>query len=356
MAHNGVEGPKETPPHRTRHQITRSISELSSPIRLHRHHSHRAVKERERDGLSPAPQAAIPMTQTRMSLDGSRSDGVTPNLSPNASRRTSILIAPTDEPSATVSSTTTPAPPNLLTSKVPTEDDIARERQKAAVRESGLKKSLTELEAFSTATTRHLDDTYYSVLEKLGTLQSTIVALKELAGLSQQMNNTFGSEAEELVTEVNSQLDAFGQFEEQQKRVERLQSRIHIGREKITVLSGRVDVVRDRIESWERADREWQERTRKRLKAFWVVTSIVTFIMLLLLVSAQYAPESLEGSTVHLANESLNTLRNVTGVGANLLWPDTDAEDGRVEETLNGTETAEAPSISTDILRAFDEL
>ncbi|KAK0731459.1 hypothetical protein B0H67DRAFT_564874 [Lasiosphaeris hirsuta] len=356
MTHNGAEGPKEIPPQRARHQITRSISELSSPIRLHRHHSHRAAKERERDGLNPVLQSAIPMAQTRMSLDGSRSDSMTPNLSPNASRRTSIFIAPTDEPPVTMLPTNTPAPPSLLTSKVSAEDAISRERQKATVRESGLKKSLTDVEAFSTATTRRLDDTYYSVLERLGTLQSTIVALKELAGLSQQMNNTFRIEAEELVADISSQLDAFGQFKEQQKRVERLQSRIHIGREKITVLSGRVDVVRDRIESWERADREWQERTRKRLKAFWVVTSIIAFIMLLLLVSAQYTPEGLEGSTVRRANESLNTLRDATGGGTNLLWPDGEVEGSRAEGTPNGTETAEVHSVSADILRAFDEL
>ena len=54
---------------------------------------------------------------------------------------------------------------------------------------------MAELDSFSTTTTRRLDDTYYSVLEKLGTLQSTIAALKELAGLSAQMNDTFNIEA-----------------------------------------------------------------------------------------------------------------------------------------------------------------
>ena len=53
------------------------------------------------------------------------------------------------------------------------------------------------------ATTRRFEDTYYSVLEKLGTLQNTIVALKELAGLSREMNLAFTTEAEELVTDVD---------------------------------------------------------------------------------------------------------------------------------------------------------
>lgn len=93
MSHSGLDPSKgPSSPQRSRHQITRSISELSSPIRLHRHHSHRAAKEkdRDRDVLSPVPSS----TGVRASLDGgSPSGAVTPNLSPNPSRRTSILFA-----------------------------------------------------------------------------------------------------------------------------------------------------------------------------------------------------------------------------------------------------------------------
>lgn len=98
MSHSGHDPSKgPSSPQRPRHQITRSISELSSPIRLHRHHSHRANKERERDALSPVPSN----TGVRASLDGSPSVAVTPNLSPNPSRRASILYAQTADNSNT---------------------------------------------------------------------------------------------------------------------------------------------------------------------------------------------------------------------------------------------------------------
>ncbi|KAK0734840.1 hypothetical protein B0T26DRAFT_608343, partial [Lasiosphaeria miniovina] len=320
---NRGEGLKGGSPYRPRHQITRSIGELSSPIRLHRHHSHRAGKERDRDALGSSRQSAAALvTEGRLSLDGSRSDGgiMTPNLSPNASRRTSVLVASTDDspvvaPPPTLNHTATF--PSRRTSK---ENGLAKEQQKAVARESGLKRSLAELESFSTAKTRSLDDTYYSVLEKLGTLQGTIAALKELAELSRQMNSSFSSEAEELVADVSSQLDGLGQFDDQQERIESLQGRIHVGRDKIRALSDRVDAVRERIENWERADREWQERTRKRLKAVWLVTSLVIFLMLLLLATAHYASESGkldDGSSaaVRMANDGLQTIRNVTGAG-----------------------------------------
>lgn len=244
-----------------------------------------------------------------------------------------------------------------ITANTPANKPTAEEeRQKAIARESGLKQSVAELENFSVATTKRLDDTYYSVLEKLGTLQSTVAALKELAGLSNQMNHTFTTEAEELAADVGSQLDAFGQFDEQQKRVEKLQGRIHVGREKIKVLSKRVDVVRERIENWERADREWQEKTRKRLKAVWVVTSILAFILVLLFVSAQYAPEGLEETTARLANGSLNTIRDMARGQNNILWAERNTENGEAERPPNRTESGAAASATSDILAVFDEL
>ncbi|KAK3394200.1 hypothetical protein B0H63DRAFT_39494 [Podospora didyma] len=369
MSPNGAEGFKAASPHRPRHQITRSISELSSPIRLHRHHSHRAAKEKERDreALAPVPQSV------RLSLDGERSEAMTPNLSPNASRRTSILVAPTDDsPGVLVPTTvaTTPGPTNAPISKRGSKDSgLVREQQKAVARESGLKRSLTELENLSTSTTRHLDDTYYSVLEKLGALQNTISALKELADLSHQMNDSFSTDAEELVVDVSSQLDAFGQFEDQQDRIETLQGRIHLGREKIKSLSERVDLVRVRIENWERADRDWQERTRRRLKAVWVVTSLVIFLVLLVLASAQYASESLEDTTSRLANGSLQTIQDGIGAGAgagantgtksstnnnNNLWKQ--RGEGPDKGLASETDNAANSSQKVDILRVFDEL
>lgn len=197
-------------------------------------------------------------------------------------------------------------------------------------------------------------------------------------------------EADELVTEVNSQLDAFGQFEDHQKRIEQLQDRVYVGRDRIKSLSERVDLVRERIESWERADREWQERTRRRLKAFWVLTSGVIFLVLLIFVGSQFAPENsaatVEGAVMaanKLANDSLNTLKNVTLVGTGELLgqgprlKDTGGEQrqekGDDEQEMDSpggsaTVVAEASdgeassawispaTLAADKLRAFDEL
>lgn len=210
------------------------------------------------------------------------------------------------------------------------------------------------MESFAGATAERLDDTYHSLLEKLSALQGTVAALKELAEGSERLSSTFSNEADELVTDTSSQLDEFGQFEDQQKRIESLQGRIHAGRERIKALSGRVDAVSERIESWELADREWQERTRKRLRAVWVVTLVVVFLVLSLFFGAQYAQDGLEETTTRIAGDGLSTLKDVAGGKTEVLLSSRESEPQAVGKSTNGTETMEAPS--PGVLRAFDEL
>ncbi|KAK4673147.1 hypothetical protein QC763_109270 [Podospora pseudopauciseta] len=351
MSQYAVETSKVPSPGRPRHQITRSISEISSPIRLHRHHSHRVIRERERDALSPITQSATSLQRPSPQPYevSSKSAGGTPNISPNPSRRPSLLYASADDEGMPASHgptlVSTSAPASITKSSA--EVDLVKEQQKAAVRNSGLQRSLNELETFASTTTRRLDETYYSVEEKLGTLQSTIAALKGLAELSNQLNNSFSAEAEELVADVTSQLDALGNFEDQQQRIESLQNRISTGRESIKSLSERVDVVRARIESWERADREWREAVRKRLTALWVVVVTVGLVLILLMISAQYVREKPgDGEVKQLAATAANQWGS-EGVS-------TAAQKDKIG--LNWTETSELSSRATEMLRAFDEL
>lgn len=124
------------------------------------------------------------------------------------------------------------------------------------------------------------------MLEKLTSLRKTIIALKELASASFSTSENFANESQSALSEAQAQLDAFGQFDEQEKRVHALQDRVQGGRERIEALSTRVDVVRHKVEMWERADREWQERTRRRLKTVWGVVLGLALALLVLYVGA----------------------------------------------------------------------
>ena len=171
--------------------------------------------------------------------------------------------------------------------------------------------------------------------------------------MCQDTNATFKKESDELAEEINFQLDTLRQFEEKESRVESLKGRIRSGREKITALSNRVDAVRGQVESWERADKEWQERTRRRLKVIWVVMSLAVFVLLLLIVSAQYTPADRDGVTAaKFVNESLDYLQT-PGQAGQAKGP----RKGSLASTSRArSQESASPTTPDDRLRIFDEL
>jgi hypothetical protein len=209
------------------------------------------------------------------------------------------------------------------------------------------------LNTLSNNTTRRLDNTYYSVLEKLSLLQNTISSLKELAGLTRELNEEFKNESEEIVGDIRVQLDGFQGFEEQEKRIADLQARIVQGRDKIKILGGRVDVVRERVEGWEKAEFEWQEKTRKRLRVLWTLMSIVAVIVIALVVfrhtPARNHPHLPEGMNASTLADKIPSFEQIANDTVNLTRKTVDALEGLKDR--DGEELEDDPR-----LRIFDEL
>jgi hypothetical protein len=210
------------------------------------------------------------------------------------------------------------------------------------------------------ATTRKLDNTYYSVLEKLSMLQNTITSMKELATMTRTLNEEFKTEAEEIVTDVSTQIEGFENFSEQEKRISALAERVKTGRAKIKVLGSRVDIVRDRVEGWERGEIEWQEKTRKRLRILWIVIAVIAAVVLAL-VAFQYTPAMNHemNATVTGLNKSglLGKSPHLEMVRDNESWAAKRASgEGDGRETLDGLRNREEGLGENPRLRVFDEL
>ncbi|CAI6054756.1 unnamed protein product [Clonostachys chloroleuca] len=253
----------------SRHQVKRSISEIAAPILPRsghsRHQSHLSQHLRkERYNDQPAqPGYQMP---ARYSMDVSRPDVL------SHSRHPSMMGVVKDENRSRTS---------ILEAerKASKQDLLRQEREKAKSRADGLKQSLVQLHTFSTTATRRLDQTYYAILEKTSALQSTVAALKDLTESSKEIYTTFEKDSKDLETDITSQLNALGHFDEQQTKIESLRGRIHEGRAKVQALSARVDSVRERVEGWERADQEWRDKTRKRLRVVWTAIFLLLVII-----------------------------------------------------------------------------
>ncbi|SPN97094.1 uncharacterized protein DNG_00610 [Cephalotrichum gorgonifer] len=236
----------------------------------------------------------------------------------------------------------------------------------------GLKQCIVDLSDLSSDTTRLLDDTYSSVLEKMGVLQSTILGLKELALQSQEVAETFEREVTEIRDETNAQISDFDNFQMQEERIGVLRRRVDVSRDKISSLGARVDVVRDMVEGWERADREWQERTRRRLMVVWGVTSAIISVLALLYLGAQYqgtgtGTESVTGIEPpdRIPGGDMGTLEEgILGTGGadlNSSWAgvagmDVEAGVGEGQTFPNIGKTGGEGRGKDDRLRMFDEL
>lgn len=113
-------------------------------------------------------------------------------------------------------------------------------------------------------TTRRLDDTYYSILEKVSGLHNTIDGLQELSMLTKKLGDEFTSDADELVDEVNNSLDSIGDFESQARLLEEFEARIVTGKEKAARLNERLEAARKRVDERERLEEEWRTSVNRK--------------------------------------------------------------------------------------------
>ncbi|KAH6670477.1 hypothetical protein B0J14DRAFT_515986 [Halenospora varia] len=336
--------PITTTPVRPRHQVTRSITELSTNFpKLHRsHHHHHRHHQSYRD-KETTPFSTVPDLQVN-GEQGTMSEGATPIPSRDVSRRTSVLGVSREDGE------------KEKEKRVVREGQVAAERERGAQRAIELRNATLDLNTLSNNTTRRLDMTYYSVLEKLSLLQNTISSMKELARMSKSLNEEFHDESEGVIADVTGQLESFDQFQQQERRISSLAERVKQGREKINTLAGRVNIVQDRVEGWERANAEWQDRTRKRLKTLWVIMSVVAGVFAVLAL-VRYAPAR---STIQgIANDTNITTRNLSGKipDFNQLRNETWKLKRKSAETLDGLlDKGEERQEDDPRLRLFDEL
>jgi hypothetical protein len=131
-----------------------------------------------------------------------------------------------------------------------------------------LRATLQSLSDQSLKTSRRLDDTYYSILEKVSVLRQTIGTLQELSGLTRELHDNFEKDTTELVEDVTGQVEAFEGFEKQQELVSGLEERIRVGKEKADSLTARLDRARERVDARAEAEAQWQAKNTRMVILF----------------------------------------------------------------------------------------
>lgn len=151
-----------------------------------------------------------------------------------------------------------------------TPADLAKAKRENARREEDLRKSLKEVEEVGMSSTRQLDDTYYTILEKASILRSTVASLQQLADESRRMHAAFQEDTRKIEEDAKQNMQSFGNFDQQEKTISELVSKLEGSRERTEELNQRLESARLRVEAYEEHENAKAGRRRKQLHAMWM--------------------------------------------------------------------------------------
>lgn len=171
----------------------------------------------------------------------------------------------------------------LHTRKVSTAD-VAKAKRDNTKREEELRSSLKGVEKVGMDSTRELDDTYYSILEKASILRSTVASLQQLANDSKKMHSQFKEETEKLETETKQSVESFDNFDQQEETINALVKRLQESRDKTSGLNDRLESARLRVEAYEGRDNAKQARRRAQWHTVWLILFGVAVVLVAILV------------------------------------------------------------------------
>ena len=166
-----------------------------------------------------------------------------------------------------------------------TVQDVEKMQKDNARREEELRQSLKNVEDVGMSSTRQLDDTYYAILEKASILRSTVQSLQRLAEESRRLHSTFDEDTTKLKDDTQRNLDAFGNFEQQEGTINELVTRLTDSRTQTNKLNERLESARHRVEAFEKREGEKAAARRTRWHMIWVTLLSVVLLVIAIVVT-----------------------------------------------------------------------
>ena len=163
-------------------------------------------------------------------------------------------------------------------------EDVARAKKENEKREEQLRESLKSVEEVGMSSTRQLDDTYYTILEKASILRSTVASLQQLADESRKMHSSFQEDTSKLERHTKENMKSFGNLQQQEKKINELVAKLQDSRNKTNEINDRLESARLRVEAFEERENEKQAKRRIRWHVTWMTcVGILVLIIAILL-------------------------------------------------------------------------
>lgn len=169
-----------------------------------------------------------------------------------------------------------------------------------------LRSALVSIGSLATDITRRLDYTYYNLLEKITSLNTTITSFQGLADSTSAMFNDFEQEVTNMNQEIRRQAGELRGFKPQLEKIEDLERRMKGSRERAEALETRLETMRSEIDRWEKTEAEWQTRVGRRLRILWGVMATAMLALIIAVVMQNWSQLGLpsSGMQVTVANQS----------------------------------------------------
>lgn len=151
----------------------------------------------------------------------------------------------------------------------PKPADIEMRQAELQIAQEELRARLADVGRQSGEIGRRLEYTYYSLLEKLGSLVGTIQSFQSLSEQTRQLIENFEEKTGELDGELKGKVGGLrGSLERGEERVAGLEGRCERAGKKARELQTRLENVRTIVENWE-------EREEKATRTWWMVWGMV---------------------------------------------------------------------------------
>lgn len=167
-------------------------------------------------------------------------------------------------------------------------EDVQKLRSENDKSERELQRALKSVEELGMQSTRQLDDTYYSILEKAESMRNTLAEMQRLADESRSSREKFDSEAKELEEETRKIMDGFGEFKTQEDTIDGYVTRLADSKAKTEGLNERLEGARKRVEAYEKRYRETQAKRRKQWNITWGALMGAVVLLLALLIARHH--------------------------------------------------------------------
>lgn len=167
-------------------------------------------------------------------------------------------------------------------------EDVQKLRTQNTKRERELRNALKAVEELGMSSTRQLDDTYYSILEKAENMRNTLAEMQRLADESRAAREKFDTDTQELEESTGKTLDGFGEFKTQEVTVDGYVTRLAESKTKTEELNERLEAARKRVEAYEKRYREAQAKRRKQWNITWGSLVAVAVVLIALLVAKNH--------------------------------------------------------------------